>query len=434
MIPGDGNPIMGDDPTILSNAKLIKLLLLGRKLNAAIEMEPFLQILVESICELTSSETSSLFLFEAETSMLKFVAAPRSSSVKLKRLRVPLEHSVAGEAYTTGKPVIIRDAQLDARIYRSVDEELSFTTHSILAVPVTYRQETLGVLEAVNKFGNAQFDDSDLIVLETIASYAGTYLFNAILFEEALQATQALEEMEKKKNDFLAIASHELRTPLGLIVGHASYLRETKELSEQSRSQLDTILRSTMRMRELIEEMSNTHLGAIPHNRLKRKSFSINRMVEEVVASFSAQANRQKIQMRVDLPAENLMIQGDNEKMAIAFGNIVKNSLTYTEVGGHVLVKVEKLPGFAKVSVIDDGIGIPAVDLPHIFDKFYQVESHLNRRHGGIGLGLSVAKVMVEMHGGQIWAESIEGKGSNFSFLIPVALDQGGKSSMIFAT
>jgi signal transduction histidine kinase len=425
---------MGDNSSTILNAKLNRLLVLGRKLNATIELEPFLQILVESICDLTGSETSSLFLFEAETGMLKFVAAPRFSSNKLKRLRVPLEHSVAGEAYTACKPVIIRNALQDARIYRSVDQELSFTTHSILAVPITYRQESLGVLEAVNKLGDSPYNDDDLMVMETLASYAGTYLFNSILYDEALHASQALDDMEKKKNDFLAIASHELRTPLGLIVGHTSYLRESQELSAQIRSQLDVILRSAMRMRELIEEMANTHLGTTSRNRLKRKTFSINQMINEVVGSFSDQAVRQKIQIRADLPAENLRIHGDSEKLAIAFGNLLKNSLIYTEPGGHVLVKVEKLPGFVKVSVIDDGIGIPAVDLPHIFEKFYQVESHLNRRHGGIGLGLSVAKVMVEMHGGQIWAESIEDKGSNFSFLIPAELDQGGNSARIFAS
>ena len=78
----------------------------------------------------------------------------------------------------------------------------------------------------------------------------------------------------------------------------------------------------------------------------------------------------------------------------------------------------------SKVSVIDDGIGIPADDLPHISERFYQVRSHLTRKHGGMGLGLSVSKVMVEMHGGRIWAESVEGKGSNFTFLLPVKSDR----------
>jgi two-component system sensor histidine kinase VicK len=80
----------------------------------------------------------------------------------------------------------------------------------------------------------------------------------------------------------------------------------------------------------------------------------------------------------------------------------------------------EKLAGYVKVSVIDDGIGIPAEATPRIFDKFFQVESHLTRRHGGMGLGLAVAKAMVEMHNGQIWVESVEGKGSNFQFLLPI--------------
>ncbi len=78
------------------------------------------------------------------------------------------------------------------------------------------------------------------------------------------------------------------------------------------------------------------------------------------------------------------------------------------------------MPGYLKVSVIDDGIGIPAQDLGRVFERFYQVESHLTRRHGGMGLGLSVAKAMIELHNGQIWVESLEGKGSNFTFLLPI--------------
>ena len=85
-----------------------------------------------------------------------------------------------------------------------------------------------------------------------------------------------------------------------------------------------------------------------------------------------------------------------------------------------------------KVSEIEDGIGIPPKDFPRIFERFYQVESHLTRRHGGMGLGLSVAKVMIEMHGGRIWVESVEGKGSNFTFLLPVNATQVESASNVF--
>jgi signal transduction histidine kinase len=98
----------------------------------------------------------------------------------------------------------------------------------------------------------------------------------------------------------------------------------------------------------------------------------------------------------------------------------VKNALTFTNSGGHVTIRSSLDTGCIKVAVQDNGVGIPAKDLPHIFERFYQVESHLTRRHGGMGLGLSVAKVMIEIHGGRIWAESTEGKGSTFTFLLPL--------------
>ncbi|MBT3322261.1 MAG: hypothetical protein HN392_08240, partial [Anaerolineae bacterium] len=89
-------------------------------------------------------------------------------------------------------------------------------------------------------------------------------------------------------------------------------------------------------------------------------------------------------------------------------------------------------PGYAKVAIIDDGIGIPTKDLKQIFERFYQVESHLTRQHGGMGLGLSVAKVMVELHGGKIWAESIQGRGSQFVFLLPLNRDQIVAAEQVF--
>ena len=103
---------------------------------------------------------------------------------------------------------------------------------------------------------------------------------------------------------------------------------------------------------------------------------------------------------------------------------MVKNAIVFTDPGGHIFIVAGRIPGYIKISVSDDGIGIPARDLPHIFERFYQVESHLTRKHGGMGLGLSVARVMVELHGGHIWAESLEGKGSNFTLLLPVNAPQ----------
>ena len=106
----------------------------------------------------------------------------------------------------------------------------------------------------------------------------------------------------------------------------------------------------------------------------------------------------------------------------------------FTNEGGQVMIRVKESPGHVLIFVADNGIGIPAKDLPHIFERFYQVESHLTRKHGGMGLGLSVAKMMVEMHGGSITAQSIYGKGSNFTITLPVDSSRAEADSKVFIT
>jgi two-component system sensor histidine kinase VicK len=143
-----------------------------------------------------------------------------------------------------------------------------------------------------------------------------------------------------------------------------------------------------------------------------------------VAGSFQKEAQKRQISLRADTGQGDLNIQGDASKISIALSNIVQNAIIFSNPEGDVRVVAEEIPGYVKVSVIDNGIGIPTKDLPHVFERFYQVESHLTRRHGGMGLGLSVAKVMIEIHGGRIWAESIENKGSNFTFILPTACDK----------
>jgi signal transduction histidine kinase len=403
----------------------------SRLLNQALDLEPFLQTLAEYSCELTLSSAGSIFLFEEETGLLKFVAAPRSQLETLKRVRVPLENSIAGQAYTQARPIVVQNAAQDASVYRDVDHILDFDTRSILAVPILYGGQALGAMEAVNKLGDSNYTEEDVAILETLASYAATALFSAALLEEARLAQQNLNDLERMKSDFIAIASHELRTPVGLVLGHASFLKEAAQDEQQAR-QLDVIVRSAARLKEIVEEMSNLELNQAGKARVRRSQVSVMKLVHEVCKGFIESARKKNITLTIDVPDSSLVVEADEEKIAIALGNLVENALAFTDEKGFVLIRAERLPGFVKVSVIDNGIGVPTRDLHRVFDRFYQVESHFTRRHGGMGLGLSVAKVMIEMHGGQIWAESIEGKGSNFSFLLPARSGQATRAVSAF--
>ena len=149
------------------------------------------------------------------------------------------------------------------------------------------------------------------------------------------------------------------------------------------------------------------------------------KIVEDTILSFKDEATAQNITLKAELNNVPFFVEADPVKIGIVVSNLVKNALQFTNAGGHITVKVEEDSGYMKVAVSDDGIGIPVKDLVRVFERFFQVETHLTRRYGGMGLGLAVCKSMIELHNGRIWAESAEGKGSTFTFLLPI--EKAGK-------
>ncbi len=398
--------------------QLERLTELTRNMGRTENVDLTLKAIVELGSELTFSEMCSLLIYEQETDLLKFVACPPDHKERLKSIRVPVERSLAGWVYQKGKPVTLQDTGKDQHLFQQVEKEFGFTATSMAAVPMLFRGQTIGVLEAINKKQNLAYTQDDLQVMDVLSSQAAVSVLSNILFEEVKRSNDEVQSLERMKSNFIAIASHELRTPLGLILGHASYLNDIVRDKEQ-KAQLDVILRSANRLKGILEDLSNVNNVMAGTARLKHRLVSINQLVSKCIHSFQEEARTRKITLTSRLPDHEILIDVDEEKIEIALHNLVKNSLIFTNPGGHVLIAAEKMPGFIQMTVIDDGIGIPAKDLPLVFDRFFQVQSHLTRRHGGLGLGLSVAKAMIELHRGQIWVESIEGKGSKFYFLIP---------------
>jgi signal transduction histidine kinase len=281
---------------------------------------------------------------------------------------------------------------------------------------VEARGKPVGVFEAFNK--KDTYTISDILVLETLAALATAALQNDALEKNATSSPDEIRELERMKNEFIAITSHELRTPLGLILGHATFLKEL--LGSQHDEQVDSIIRNAARLKEIIESLTRMDNYETGGALIRSRQTSVARIIEDVIASFSDMAGKKNIALKKDIPAgQDLPVEIDSGKISVALSNLMKNALTFTDEGGEVIVCGGQQPDFVQVSVQDNGLGIPANDLPRIFDRFYQVESHLTRRHGGMGLGLSVAKAMIEMHGGRIWAESENGQGSTFTFILP---------------
>ncbi|HTX90896.1 MAG TPA: ATP-binding protein [Anaerolineales bacterium] len=410
--------------------RLERLLEISRTLSASLDLEPFLHSLISVASELTGCEAASILELEEGDTQLHFLALPWFHREVLRSIKVPLQNSVAGWVLENGQPAVVPDVTLEPRHFKGADSATEYVTRSLMAVPISYQGEKLGVLEVVNKTGDAHYTEEDLTILETLASQAAIAIQNTRLMNRVQKTRDEMTQLDRMKSDFIAIASHELRTPLGLILGHATFLREV--IQPEFRSQLDIIVRNAMRLKEIIDSIANMDNAQRGMASIRAHSVSIRRVVEEVMDSFQQEAEKKHITMRSDLGQSELTVEGDASKISIALSNMVQNAVIFTNPNGHVFIVAEQIPGYVKVSVIDDGIGIPPKDLPHIFERFYQVESHLTRKHGGMGLGLSVAKVMVEMHGGRIWAESVEGKGSNFTFILPVNSGQADAANRVF--
>ena len=398
---------------------LARLLEITRNLSVMVDVETYVQSVLSAAVELTGSEISSLMEYDENAHELRFKYVPWFHREAIGSAKIPLNGSAAGWVFLHVKPLAIDDAKSDPRHYGKIDEWTGFTTRSLLGVPLVFHGRPIGVFEVFNKANGVHYTEEDIFILESLASLATTALQNDVLESNAILSQSEAHDLDRLKNEFVAITSHELRTPLGLILGHATFLREL--VGNDYSEQVDAIIRSATRLKEIIESLSTVDNFQTGGASLRSRKVSVIRIIEDVSASFRDMAVQKGVTLNVDVDRnQDLLVDADGSKIAIVLSNLVKNALTFTNHGGHVTIHGSLESDFVRVAVKDDGLGIPVNELPHIFERFYQVESHLTRKHGGMGLGLSVAKVMVEMHGGRIWVESTEDVGSTFIFLVPL--------------
>lgn len=397
---------------------LERLLEVVRGLTTAPDLESFLQTVIAEASEMTDSELASILEYDDNAKELRFLAMQWFDRDLLRPMGIPLDGSAAGWVYSKGQSLIIQDAKADQRHFKTVDRVTKHITNSLAAVPLIVSGEVIGVLEALNKKDNAHYTEEDLTILETLGALAAQAMQNIALSRKVRVARIELAELERLKTDFIAITSHELRTPLGLILGHATFLRELA--GNEYAEQLDTIVRNATKLKEIVENLSDVDNFQSGAARVRSNKVSLATIIEDTILTFKDEAKSQNITLKAELENKPFFVDADGVKLGIVVSNLVKNALQFTNTNGHVTVKVEEDSGYMKVAVSDDGIGIPAKDLPRVFERFFQVETHLTRRYGGMGLGLAVAKSMIDLHDGRIWAESEEGKGSTFTFLLPI--------------
>ncbi len=298
----------------------------------------------------------------------------------------------------------------------------------IAVFPVECREYRLGLLIVAYPQLDTPLSCASLASLHTLRQALAWPAFGRSLAAEKKHLQNQIEDLQHRKDEFIAITSHELRTPLGLVVGHATFLNSLITDAERQ-EHIRIILRSAMRIKEIIESTTQADNYQTGMARLRMHTVNLNTLLKSLYEGFAPEAERKGIHLQMEVPAPPLVLEGDPEKIRTILRNLIENALTFTDEGGHVRITATLGPpddGYAQVCIQDDGIGIPESALGRIFERFYQVEAHMTRRHNGMGLGLSVARDLAALHGGRIEVESREGAGSRFTLYLP--LEQESKA------
>ncbi len=291
---------------------------------------------------------------------------------------------------------------------------------SLVIVPLLRAGEAIGALN-VGRDQVRPFTDRQIALLETFADQAVIAIENARLFRELADRSEQLERASRHKSEFLANMSHELRTPLNAIIGYTELTLDGiyGEVSDRVLEVLGRVRTSGQHLLGLINavlDLSRIEAGQLV---LAPAPYSPRDLVHTVVAQVESLAAAKGLRLRVTLPSDLPNGVGDERRLTQVLLNLVGNAIKFTDVG-EVAIRVVAMDGHFTFAVTDTGPGVAEADRERIFGEFQQADDRRVRERGGTGLGLAIARRIVELHGGRIWLESEVGRGSTFTFTVPL--------------
>ena len=285
---------------------------------------------------------------------------------------------------------------------------------SYIGVPLSVRGKMMGVLSFFHAKSGRRYDEHDLLVADQLAYRSAIAIENAMLY-------QNLKEADRRKDEFLAILAHELRNPLAPMRNAIEILRVEQRDDPNLEYARDVIDRQVQHMTRLIDDLLD--VSRISRNRLelRRETVTLQSVIDSAIEASRPIIEECEHELRVVMPDEQIYVDADQTRLAQVFLNLLNNAAKYTECGGQIELQAAKQGSHVQVTVTDNGIGIPPDKLPGLFQMFSQVTDTLSRSQGGLGIGLSLVKRLVEMHGGSVEASSQgPNTGSRFTVSLPV--------------
>ena len=397
--------------------KIAQLVEISAILNSTLKPDLLLQNILESAADLLECSVISILLYDEREKELRFAATTSVNIDQLEQIPVPLDNSLAGTIYTENRQLVINNTKDDPRHYDEVADETGLQVDSLLGVPMRIKDRVTGVIEALNK-EEGDFTDFDVSLLLVVASQAAISMHNAQLIQDLQKANIELSHADKLKRDLMSVASHELRTPLGNILGYATLLHE--DASEENKPLAASILKASSKLRAVLDDIANMNLLYAGEADLDYSATTLQKIIEFAREEVQVTVDKEDHTVVYNIPEEPVALNVDMPKMCVVFVNLLLNAIRFTPIDGEIVLSVDDREDEVMVSITDTGRGINQDSLEKIFEVFYQEDDHMTRRYGGLGLGLSIARELVQLHGGSIWAESEGlGEGATFKIVLP---------------
>jgi signal transduction histidine kinase len=401
-------------------AEVSTLYAFAEQLTTSIDLPTLLDLIVVTLKEVLHCRGVSITLLNPDTQTLEIRAAAGLQPQWRQNAKLKVGEGISGQVAATATPMYVPDA-------RSLPDFIFFdpVVRSLLVVPLMVKDRVIGTL-AIDQAIPDAFKQDDQRILTIAAAQAAAAIENAQLYTDLDQraaklelAYKDLQEVDKLKDELVQNVSHELRTPLTFIKGYVELLLEEDlgPLNGSQRESLTIVSDKTNALTRLVSDI--IYLQQVEWESLKFTPQNMREMARLALQSCEVAAVTAGISLHLQAEADLPVIPVDRDRINQVFDNLLGNAIKFSPRGGAISIEVQDTGDMIQVGVRDTGVGIPSEKLDKVFDRFYQVDGSATRRFGGAGLGLAIARRIIEAHGGRIWVESEVGQGSAFKFALP---------------
>jgi GAF domain-containing protein len=425
------------DELTRSVAQLTALGEVSRAVSATLDLDTVLDTIVTRANQLAGTGGCTIYEYDAAAEEFRLRASRYADPEEAATLDpiayatpIPKGQGLAGRAAVLREAVHIPDIAVTGAYESPVRAPLLRAGYrALLGVPLLREEQVIGILAVLRKTPG-DFAPEIVRLLTTFATQSALAIQNARLFREIADKSRLLEAASRHKSEFLANMSHELRTPLNAILGFSEVLAERMfgEVNEKQAEYLQDILSSGRHLLSLINDILDLSKVEAGRLELELERFHLPTALDNALTLVRERAARHGITLTQTVDEGLGDIVADERKVKQILLNLLSNAVKFTPEGGRVTVTATAADGVVTIAVSDTGIGIAPEDQAAIFEEFRQVGREDARKQEGTGLGLTLAKKFVELHGGRIWVESQVGQGSTFSFTLPIRLDERGAS------